>query len=365
VTAAGTIRSEPPGLSPLHVLLRCLDCGHALDAESLDGAPPDSPLRDGWLVCGGCPRRYPVIAGTARMLSQERLAALAPQHPAFPWSEHVVRERAADDVKARTAASFAYEWERFGTVRPEWERNFRDYLQPLRPEDLRNRLVLDVGTGSGRHSREAARAGAQVVAIDLGASIDVARGNLPEPVLTVQADAEHLPFDPGIFDLVMSIGVLHHLPDPARAFRAIAPYVRPGGRLHVYLYWQPPHRWHRTILRGVTAFRRVTVRLPHRALHALCYPIAAVLFALVVLPYRGLRHRPRTAQLARQLPLKTYADYPFGVCVNDQFDRLSAPIEFRYEAEEVRVLFERENLEDITVLANHGWVGSGIRPAST
>jgi 2-polyprenyl-3-methyl-5-hydroxy-6-metoxy-1,4-benzoquinol methylase len=264
-------------------------------------------------------------------------------------------------VKRETGESFAYEWSRFGQPRPEWRANFLDYLRPHAPEWLAGKRVLDVGTGSGRHANVAAELGAEVVAVDLGDSIDVARANLPDRVPTIQADAEALPFTPETFDLVMSIGVLHHLPDPERALRSLVRYVRPGGHLHVYLYWQPPHRGHRAILRMVTGARRVTTRMPHRLLHALCYPLAALLWVLVVQPYRVLRPT-RLRRLAEAFPLKTYADYPFGVLLNDQFDRFSAPIEHRYTAAEVERMLRDAGLRDIVVLPNHGWIGDGRRP---
>ncbi len=274
----------------------------------------------------------------------------------------MVGDRAAAEVRERTAQSFAYEWERFGDLRPEWRQNFFDYLRPLSPEWLEGKRVLDVGTGSGRHARQAAELGADVVAVDVGDAIDVARRNLPPEVLTVQADAQELPFAAESFDLVMAIGVLHHLPDPAAALRSIARCARPGGLVHVYLYWQPPWRWHRAVLKAVTGARRLTVRMPHRLLHALCYPLAAGLLLVAVMPYRALRKRSRLHRLAEAMPLKTYADYPFTVLVNDQFDRLSAPIEHRYEAAEVERMLVAAGLEEIQVVANHGWIGHGRRP---
>ena len=286
--------------------------------------------------CRECGAVYPIVDGTVRMVSPGRASC-----------------------RSRTAESFAYEWRHFGQARPEWQRNFRDYLRPHTPEDLAGRTMLDVGAGSGRHSAQAAAAGANVVAVDLGDSIDVARRNLPPEVLTVEADAEDLPFEPGSFDFVMAIGVLHHLPDPARALRAIARFARPGGHVHVYLYWWPESRLQRTVLRGVAAARRLTVRLPHRLLHLACYPLAAALLLMVVAPYRALRHRPRGRRLARALPLKTYADYPFGVLVNDQFDRFSAPIEFRFERHEVDEMLAAAGLQDRVVLPNAGWIGDG------
>ena len=313
--------------------LRCPACAGALASQ------PGDTLR-----CTDCAQLYPIVDGTPRMLTGGVRSA----------------EEAA--VTQRTADSFAYEWERFGVMRDEWAKNFGDYMRPHTPQSLAGKSVLDIGAGSGRHSFHAAQAGAQVVAADLGASIDVARRNLPASVLTVQADAEALPFEPESFDLVMSIGVLHHLPDTERALRSIAGYAKPGGHVHVYLYWVPEQRWHRRLLRAVTALRRLTVRLPHPVLHALCYPLAALLLVAFVAPYRALRKRPRTARLAAALPLKTYADYPFSVLVNDQFDRFSAPLERRFTADEVRAAMEAAGLEDIVVLPNHGWVADGRRP---
>ena len=266
------------------------------------------------------------------------------------------------ELRRRTAESFAYEWEHFGELRPEWERNFREYLRPHEPEFLQDLLVLDVGAGSGRHSYEAHRLGARVVAVDVGDAIHVARRNLPAEVLTVQADAEDLPFENAAFDLVMAIGVLHHLRDPGRALSSLARLVRPGGYIHVYVYWIPPRGWHRSLLRLVTAARRVTTRMPRLLVRALSYPIAAALFGVFVLPYRISRRVPRLERVAGGFPLKAYADYPFGVCVNDQYDRFSAPIEWRFAADEVETMLRDAGFADIVVLENFGWIGSGRSP---
>lgn len=332
-------------LSPLVGLLRCLRCRSALAVAELHlpGGHPDLGP-DGLLVCTSCQAEYPLVAGTARMLRSGSAA------------------RDIRDVRRRTAESFAYEWKRFGAPRAEWRRNFLGYMNPLPPEWFAGKLVLDVGTGSGRHSREAHLLGSDVVAIDLGESIDVARRNLPRDVLTVQADAEDLPFDDDVFDLVMSLGVLHHLPDPGGALKTIARHARPGATVRVYLYWVPEQRAHRAALRLVSAVRRLTVRMPHPLLHALCYPLAGALFLSIVMPYRVLRRWPTLASLARRFPLKAYADYPFGVLVNDQFDRFSAPLERRFTEDEVRVILTAAGLQEVKVVQSHGWLGVGQRP---
>src|SRR5262249_55454487 len=76
-------------------------------------------------------------------------------------------------------------------------------------------------------------------------------------------------------------------------------------------------------------------------------------------PYRLLQALPRGASWAERLPMKQYAGYPFQVCVNDQFDRFSAPIENRYTKAQVQGWLERAALEEIQVLPNWGWLGPG------
>ena len=366
-------RGEP--LLPLGLLglLRCLDCQGRLEQRGPAdrSAYPDLGL-NGCLGCRDCDERYPVIAGTVRMLPRGMRARLWDQYPQAAETLRAAgiprpgaADRGARGVRQRTADSFAYEWEQFGALRAQWRQNFLDYMQPHSPESFAGRLVLDVGTGSGRHAFHAAELGARVVAVDLGRSIDVARSNLPSTALTVQADAEQLPFAPETFDFVMSIGVLHHLPDPRRALARLVPLARTGGHVHIYLYWVPERAWQVHVLGLVSRVRVVTVRLPHRLLHALCVPLAAGLALACVWPYGALRGRPRTRRIAHAFPLKTYADYPFGVLVNDQFDRFSAPLERRYARTEVLQLLDGLGLSDIRVLPHHGWVADGRAGGAT
>ena len=328
-------------ISPLVARLRCLHCGGELGITSLEPGGHSDLGPDGRLECSRCGEDYPVVAGTPRLLQPGMLAE--------------------DAIKQRTAESFAYEWEQFGDLRPEWRKNFLDYMQPHGADFFDGLLVLDVGAGSGRHSHQAAQLGADVVAVDVGGSIDVARRNLPARVLTVQADAETLPFEEGSFDFVMSIGVLHHLPDTERALSSVVRYAKPGGGVQIYLYWLPEPRWQQRVLQWVAALRRVTVRMPRRLLHAFCYPLAVALFVVAVVPHRILRRTARGHAIASHIPLRGYADYPFGVLVNDQFDRFSAPLERRFTREEVHRMLAASGLEQIRVIANNGWIGSAIR----
>ncbi len=326
--------------------LRCPGCGGKLEHAAPDRSGGES------LRCEGCAEPFPVVDDVPRLV-------LSPLREALTGAAAAQRE----ELLARTARSFRYEWSHFSQMRREWERNFLNYVSPRKPEFFAGRRVLDAGCGSGRHAYYAAKYGSDVWAVDLGAA-DVARRNTADSkrVHVVQADLHRLPFEPRSFDFIYSLGVLHHLPDPEGAFRNLLRYLVPGGEIQIYLYGKPESFSKRVSLGAVSALRRVTTHLPLPAVHALSYPVALAIFAVFVLPRRVLRRTGSLRSLAEKLPMGAYADYPFRVCVNDQFDRFSAPVENRYAKADVEGWLERAGLEDAAVLWNDGWLGSGRLP---
>jgi len=82
----------------------------------------------------------------------------------------------------------------------------------------------------------------------------------------------------------------------------------------------------------------------------------------VVLPYRLLL--ALGVDVKDTWPLSVYTKYPFNVLYNDQFDRFSAPIEKRYDPDDVRRLLEGAGLRDVTVRPCFGWIADGIKPAA-
>ena len=266
-----------------------------------------------------------------------------------------------DDAARRTQASFGYEWTHFNDWRQSGAKNFNDYFAGLDLAKLGGRLVLDAGCGMGRHARQIAPFAGRVVAVDFSQAIDQAARNTQEfsNVDCVQADLLALPLPDESFDFVYSLGVLHHLSNTERALAGLVQKVRPGGRLRVYLYWKR-HGWQGRLLEVVTLLRRFTVRMSHPVLRATCWSLSVVLYGFVVLPYRALSTFGVTWH--RQWPLFVYSKYPFNVLYNDQFDRFSAPIEKRYDADEVRDLLESAGLTDVSVRACFGWIADGRKP---
>ena len=327
------------GLEKLLETLRCPACRAQLTSSEVT------------LVCSGCSLVYPIIDDIPRMLLPAMRDALRGEGAATSVVE----------TQAETARSFGYEWHRFPEMYEEWERQFIDYMQPHAAEFFSGKKILDAGCGNGRFAYYAAKYGAEVWAIDLGPAVEVARRNTEERnVHVVQADLHDLPFELESFDFIYSFGVLHHLPHPEAAFQNLLRFLKPGGVVQIYLYWKAEQQPIKAVmLSGVSALRQLTTRLPHGVVHGLAYPTAVVAFVFFVWPYRILRRMPLFKQMAEEIPLKQYANLPFRVCVNDQLDRFSAPIENRYTRADVQSWLARASLEGASVGENFGWIATG------
>ncbi|NDJ16295.1 class I SAM-dependent methyltransferase [Myxacorys almedinensis] len=103
--------------------------------------------------------------------------------------------------------------------------------------------ILDAGCGTGVGTEYLVHLNPQaaVVGIDLSpGTLAVAKercqrsgANRAEFHNLSLYDADQLP---GMFDLINCVGVLHHLPDPARGIQALATKLAPGGLLHGFVY---------------------------------------------------------------------------------------------------------------------------------
>lgn len=107
------------------------------------------------------------------------------------------------------------------------------WIQQLCP--LAGKRVLDVGCGGGILSDAMARAGAQVLGIDLSTkplrvaelhAMEAGTEGVEYREIAVEALAAE---QPAAFDVVTCMEMLEHVPDPASVVRACATLVKPGG----------------------------------------------------------------------------------------------------------------------------------------
>lgn len=175
---------------------------------------------------------------------------------------------------------FSYQWLRYSGYKELHFEQFLQWTAVIDPSDWRGRRVLDVGCGMGRNAISALRLGArEVVALDVdSATVAVAAKNLEVfPNASARVGSAY-DFGSSDFDIVMCIGVFHHLGDPDAALPAIASHVRPGGDLVLWVYGsQGVGGLHRAL----DPIRFVTSRLPEQVVWRLTGPVTALLRRLL------------------------------------------------------------------------------------
>ena len=171
----------------------------------------------------------------------------------------------------------------------------------------------------------------------------------------IQADLLRLPLAAGVFDGAYSYGVVHHTPDPGGAVRQIARTLKPGAHLLLYVYedfGDRPWYW-RFALAVANSARAITTRMKPAHLMRVCRILSPVVFVLCTLPAKHF-------SWAARFPYR-HGPHAFGM-VGDLYDRLSAPIEFRYSRDGAAQLATDADLSVITVGQQRGWVVRAVKP---
>jgi uncharacterized protein YbaR (Trm112 family) len=272
-----------------------------------------SEIASGNLDCAACRAVYPIVDGIPRFVSRDAYAA-----------------------------SFGDEWHRFRTVQIDSANGTTESVDGfarktgLGPGDVEGRLVLDAGVGAGRYAEVMARWGAEVIGVDLTRAVDAAAENLRGVAAAhlVQADIFALPFRDGTFDLAYSIGVLHHTPDTAGAFRCVAATVKKGGQLAVYVYFAGG------LARYVSdALRTITTRLPRPVVYY-ASTVAIPLNVVHQLPLVG-----RVSQVV--LPTNTHPNWRWRWL--DTFDWYTPKYQWKHRYPEVIRWFRDAGFSDLYV----------------
>ena len=269
-------------------LLCCPDCKAELTLQ--DGTPELAAVETGGLVCAHCEVTFPIVRGVPRFVGTDQYVA-----------------------------SFSYEWNRWNQVqldiangRRESEETFAEKTG-FTPEELHDKLVLDVGCGAGRFLDVASRWGATVIGIDLSFAVEASQKNVGSRsnVSVVQADVFRLPFRDATFDAIFSIGVLHHSRDTREAFLQLPRLLKAGGDLAVWLYYYEDRLYN-----AASDFWRAILRpFPASVVYAWSW--------LIVTLFSGLWARPIMSRrpwghLRRILPVNTHPDRHWRIL--DTFD---------------------------------------------
>ena len=286
-----------------------------MTAERIDSILCDpvtgEPLRDCGDAFRSASRTYPIVRGVPRFVPDDQYA----QSFSFEWNTH---SRTQLDAFRGGQSSEEQFIAKTGFTATE----------------LAGKLVLDAGVGAGRYADVVSRWGADLVGVDISYAVEAAHANFRDRrnVWIAQADISALPFRPGSFDAIYSIGVLHHTPDTRAYFLKLVPLLKPGADIAIWVYpresdYVVRERWVRFVN-----------KIPPRMFHAWC--------AWYVPWIQRRRRTPLGAMLRRIFPV---SDQGLGLenDILDTFDGYSPRYHGIHSPEEVMGWFEEAGLRNI------------------
>jgi SAM-dependent methyltransferase len=302
-------------MSAPDVQLRCVRCGFG-----------DLSRAEARWVCSSCGAHFPILNGVSRFVKSQEYAGSF----GFQWNYFAKAQLDSANGTTRSRDMFV---EKTGFTLA----------------GLYGRRVLDAGCGMGRFAEVCAAAGAEVHAVDLSAAVEAAHDNLAGrgDIRFYQADILDLPFKPGSFDYIYSIGVLHHTPSTKDAFMKLVPLLRPGGRIAIWVYSTELRR-----MIGSEILRPLTSRLPKNLLLKLCR-VAGPLYYVHRLPAVGIVS-------ASLVPTSVNEDPEWRWL--ETFDWYSPRYQFKHSYGEVEGWFREAGLSGIDRLSFPVSV-TGTRPA--
>lgn len=337
--------------------LVCLQCNGPFQVVQFEIDEASQTIQSGLLV-SECGQWYPIVRGVPRIFPNHMYDEYVLQrHQDFlnHWSKDFpasirknwigkVRINPVRDLKQATAESFGFEWKRFNKLFESYRQNFLNYVQPFTEQSFKEKVVLDAGCGVGRHTYWAAAFGAKdVIGLDLSDAVEPAEVNcrsLPNAHV-VQGDIYNMPFAKP-FDFSMSIGVLHHLPNPEKGFQSLLKHTKSGG---IALIWVYGRKNNNTAVYVYEPLRMLTRHIPKKILVPICYPFAGIVEGLNQLA-NVLDKIPGLQKISRTIPFQYYRQFPFEVKLNDAFDVLATPKSRYYRIGTIQAWFDKVHLSD-------------------
>lgn len=294
-----------------------------------------SGIEEGLLSCGMCGIDFPIINGIPRLLSPDLLSKLVPDYSPFLHKYglicHATDVFTIYDSDEKIAKGFEYEWQKHSEILPEHEKEFLHVLGDVLPvEGIKGKVVLDAGCGQGRFSYFSNKYGAEVViSVDIGEQVLLAKRNLigKDNIHVIQASIYNLPFEP-VFDLIFSIGVIHHLPEPEKAFTKLYGLLKHKGRIFIWVYG------YSSIIPVIRFFRKFTLNRNVRINRIWGFILALPLYSINQF-YNFVKQIPPLRKYADRIPFHMYHDRSFSNIWTICFDKINSGIAVYYRREDL------------------------------
>jgi SAM-dependent methyltransferase len=263
-----------------------------------------------------------------------------------------------NNLDKTTVDSFGEEWKSFhGFSNKDLKWLGDKYFDIVKNDMLNDTMkVIDVGCGSGRIIKYLKGRYGHITGIDPSQAIFVANELIgkEDAVELIQTSTDNIPFPDNYFDFGYSLGVLHHIPDTAKALNDCIKKIRPGGYFLLYLYYSLDNKpfYFRIFFFLSNLIRRVVSKMPLKLKKISCDILAVILYLPFVGFCRFLKFLRVPEDIRKNVPLQSYEAQSFYLIRNDSLDRFGTPLEQRFSKKQMQKMMENAGLTDIVFSAD-------------
>lgn len=255
-------------------------------------------------------------------------------------------------TKTKTIDDFSHQWTTYTDNEGYYgsKELFEDIVNPLlNVNDFKGKKVLEVGSGTGRIVNMIMECEPEhIYAVEPSDAFFILKKNTQQhsndQLTLLHCTGDKIPLDIKI-DIIVSIGVVHHIPEPDPVILAAKKSLKPGGKIFVWLYGKENNYFY---LFFMSIFRKIVSVLPQKMSHFIAF-----LLTVVFQPYCYL-----IKKFNLPLPLAGYLKkvfIPFGFKKQQLvvFDQLNPFYAKYYTKEESRDLLIRNGFKEVKTFHRH------------
>lgn len=351
--------------------LCCPECKNNFEITEFEVSKSDNII-EGILICNKCNLIFPIINSIPRILRYGLIHKLVNGYNDFleKYSSKLSSIQNNSNISStykdlKVGKTYNYTWASYPKILEEYRKEFEHVLgDHVSSVDVKDKLILDAGCGIGRFTRLFYEMEPkEIIGFDLSEAVVIASNHNFKDITNAyffQGDILYLPLKKE-FDLVYSIGVIHHTKDPENAVKGLAKLLSTNGKIFCWVYG------HSSVDAWLNLLRSVSLKLPLPFLRFISLLPSSIVF-LINSMYRTIKKTPVIKPLSEYLPFNQYADRGFANIHMTIFDHLSVPIINYFRKDDIDRFLNGTNLKNIYISARYSgkmgqsWRFSGKMP---